>query len=80
MELELIKVVEYGVFIGVDGAVVVETTTERLISVVSADHDYLRQINHSLTQEVITGVHRHSKFRHYQPVVSQLTSLLLVFP
>jgi len=49
MELEFVEVVEYGLFVVVDGTVVSETTSERLVSVVSTDYDYLRQINDSLT-------------------------------
>ena len=45
MELELVEVVEDGVFVGVDGSVVGQSSAERLVGVVCSDDDDLRQIN-----------------------------------
>ena len=48
MELELVEVVEYGIFVGVDGAVVGESACEGVLGVVRADDDDLRQVDHPL--------------------------------
>jgi len=79
MELEFVEVVGDAVVVGVDGSVVSQAATERLVRVVCADDDRLRQPDHALTQELISSVQRYDQPRHYQPVITHpVTRLLLI--
>jgi len=78
VELELVEVVEDGVFVGVEGAVVGESASERLVGVVRADDDHLRQVDDALSQELVARFQRHDQSRHYQPVVRLLAAGILL--